>query len=137
MEHGMRNINRLPGGHVPALLAQAHFSRAFHDEVDFLLVLVVPWHLAAVWLEGHMTDAKVGGLDGAGAPDQVLGLAPSGISAPGDLRQVGNDHGGEWISQGIDYNGARERGLGRRLRGNPVGRMVPFRRRAILEIECP
>ena len=75
-----------------ALLAEAHFARAFDDEVDLFLLLVVPRHLAAVRLERDVAHGEIRGLDGAHAPDQVLRAAPRRVRAPGDLREICNDH---------------------------------------------
>ena len=86
------NEDGLAGVHRDALLAEAHFARAFDDEVDLLLLLVVPGHLAAVGLESHVPHRKIGRLDGAHAPDQILRAATRRIRAPGDLCKVSDDH---------------------------------------------
>src|SRR5262249_45857967 len=74
------------------LLAQAHLARAIDDEVDLLLLLVVPRHLSAIGLERYIAHGEVGGLNGTGAAHQVLRAPASRIRAPGDLREIGNDH---------------------------------------------
>src|ERR1039457_2736915 len=94
----MRDVDGLPGVQRHALLAQAHFTGAFDDEVDFFLLLVVPRHLPPVGLQGDVADGKVGGLDGAHAPDQVLRAAPRGISASCNLSKIGDGHDGGSLS---------------------------------------
>src|ERR1019366_8669901 len=47
----VRNVDGLPGMQHRALLAQAHFSGSFDDEVDLFLLLVVPRHLPPVGLQ--------------------------------------------------------------------------------------
>ena len=88
-----RDVDGLPGRHVDALFAQAHLARAFDDEVDLLLLLVVPRHLAAVRLERDVAHREIGGLNGARAADQVLRAPARRIRSPGNLRKIGNDHG--------------------------------------------
>ena len=92
MEDLVRDVDGLAGSERHALFAEAHFARAFDDEVDFFLLLVVPRHLAAVGLQGDVADGKVGRLDGAHAPDQVLRAAPRGISASCNLGKIGDGH---------------------------------------------
>src|ERR1017187_1322498 len=92
VEDLVRDVDGLPGVERHALFAEAHFAGAFDDEVDFFLLLVVPRHLPAVGLQGDVADGKISGLDGAGAPDQVLGAAPRGISASRDLGKIGDGH---------------------------------------------
>ena len=48
VKHPRRDVGGLAGRETSALFAQAHLARAFDDEVDFFLLLVVPRHLAAV-----------------------------------------------------------------------------------------
>src|ERR1019366_5397325 len=81
VELPVRNVDGLSGVQRHALLAEAHFAGAFDDEVDLFLFLVVPGHLPAVGLQGHVADGEVGGLYGARAPHQVLRAAPRGGSA--------------------------------------------------------
>ena len=85
MEDLVRDVHRLPGVHDGALLAEAHFARALDDEIDLLLVLIVPGHLAAVGFQGDVAHGKMSGLDGAHAPDQVLRAPPRGIRPACDL----------------------------------------------------
>src|ERR1017187_3279834 len=92
VEDLVRDVDGLPGVERHALFAEAHFAGAFDDEVDFFLLLVVPRPLPAVGLQGDVADGKISGLDGAGAPDQVLGAAPRGISASRDPGEIGDGH---------------------------------------------
>src|ERR1035437_3280743 len=92
VEDLVRDVDGLPGVERHALFAEAHFAGAFDDEVDLFLLLVVPRHLPAVGLQGDVADGKISGLDGAGAPDQVLRAAPRGISASCDLGKIGDGH---------------------------------------------
>src|ERR1035438_3621862 len=92
VEDLVRDVDGLPGVECHALFAEAHFAGAFDDEVDFFLLLVVPRHLPAVGLQGDVADGEIRGLDGAGAPDQVLRAAARGISASRDLGEIGDGH---------------------------------------------
>ena len=93
VKHARRNVDRLAGVDRHAFLAEAHFAGALHDEVDLLLLLVVPGHLAAIGLERDVPEGKVGGLDGAGAAHQVLRAAPRRVRAAGNGGKIGDDHG--------------------------------------------
>lgn len=88
-----RDVNGLAGGEGLAFLTEAHFAGAFEDEVNLLLLLVVPRDLAAARVEGDVAEAEVLALDGGGAPDDVLGAASGGITPAFDLGEVGEDHG--------------------------------------------
>ncbi len=93
VEHAGRDVDGLAGVVSVVRSSPRHiFAGAFDDEVDLFLLLVVPRHLAAVGLQGDVAHGEIGGLDGACAADQVLGPAPGGIGAAGDLVQVGDDH---------------------------------------------
>src|ERR1035437_6281150 len=98
VEDQVRDVDGLPGVEGHAFFAEAHFAGAFDDEVNFFLLLVVPRHLPPVGLQGDVADGKIGGLDGAHAPDQVLSAAPRGISASCNLSKIGNGHDGGSLS---------------------------------------
>ena len=69
-----------------------HFTCAFDDEVNLLLLLVVPRNLSAVGLESHVAHGECAGLNGAGSADQVLCSAPCRVGTAGDLGKIGNNH---------------------------------------------
>src|ERR1035437_1507455 len=71
----VRNVGGLPGMQHRALLAQAHFSGSFDDEVNLFLLLVVPRHLPPVGLQGHVADGEIGRLYGARAPHQAANFS--------------------------------------------------------------
>src|SRR5262245_45616049 len=52
----VRDIDGLARVEGHALLAETHFAGAFDDEVDLLLFLVVPRHLAPVGLQRNVSD---------------------------------------------------------------------------------
>src|SRR5579871_935964 len=92
MKDAMRNVDCLAGGHRPAFLAETHLARAFDDEVDLFLVLIMPGDLSAVGLERHMPHRKIGCLDGTRAPNQVLCAPARGIGAARCFGKVSDDH---------------------------------------------
>jgi hypothetical protein len=91
MKNARRNKNGLAGFYGALLVSEAHLARAFDDEIDFFLLLVVPGHLAAARFERYVTQRKVLRLDRARAANQILRSPPRRIGAPRDLVQIGND----------------------------------------------
>ena len=92
MKDARRYPHRLTRVDRRSLFTQTHFTRAFHDEVDLLLLLVVPRDLPTIRLESDVTHRKIRRLNRARAPDKVLGTPPRGISASGYLLQIRDDH---------------------------------------------
>ena len=80
---------------------------AFHDEVNLLLLLVVPRHLAAVRFQRHLPHGEIRGLDGADAAHQVLRAAARRIRPAGDLREIRDDH--DFLLSVTHYPAARRR----------------------------
>src|SRR5688500_6426316 len=72
MKYAMRNVDRLSCLQRLPLLTQAHFTSALDEEVNLFLLLVVPGHLPAIWLERDMSHRKTCRLDRARAAHQVL-----------------------------------------------------------------
>ena len=92
MEYLRRNVNGLAGMDISLLFAEAHLAGAFENEINFLLLLVVPRHLPAIWLEQDVPKRKVRGLNGARAAYQILCPSACRISAAGDVFQIRDDH---------------------------------------------
>src|SRR5438105_368299 len=65
MEHAWRDVDSLSSVDHGSLVSEAHLALSLNDEVDLFLVLVVPGHLPAVWIERDVSERKIGGLDGA------------------------------------------------------------------------
>lgn len=55
VKHTRRDRDRLSRNQHCPLRAQAHLAGAFEHQVDLFLLLVVPRHLTAVGLEGHVS----------------------------------------------------------------------------------
>src|ERR1035437_8730755 len=119
VEDLVRDVDGLPGVEGHAFFAEAHFAGAFYDEVDFFLLLVVPRHLPSVGLQCEVADGKIGGLDGARAPEQVLRAAPRGISASCNLSKIGNGHDGGSLSTPL-YRHAYSEAIAPDPEGTPV-----------------
>ncbi|MGC4051990.1 MAG: hypothetical protein QM757_21830 [Paludibaculum sp.] len=73
---------------------QAHLRGAFENEVDLLLLLVVPGDLSAGLIEHDDANREVGGLNRAGAADQILRQAPGRIAAALNHGKIRHDHAG-------------------------------------------
>src|SRR5215472_17978744 len=58
MEDAGRDVDGLASANRGALFAEAHFAFALHNEVDLLLLLVVPRHLAAGGLESDVSHGE-------------------------------------------------------------------------------
>ena len=93
VEDAGRDVNHLPRGQGLALRAEAHFASAFDDEVNFLLFLIVPRHLAALGLERDIAHAEILRLDGGDTPGEVLRAAARWVAAAFDLSEIGDGHG--------------------------------------------
>ena len=93
VEDAGRDVNHLPRDQGLALRAKAHFANAFDDEVNFLLFLIVPRHLAALGLERDIAHAEIFRLDGSNAPGEVLRAAACRVAAAFDLSEIGDGHG--------------------------------------------
>src|SRR4051812_8272830 len=81
-----RNEDRLTSRNRLTFMAETHFAGPLDDEVDLLLLLIVPGHLAALRLERHVAHREILRLDRRRAADQILRVPARGIAAPGDLR---------------------------------------------------
>ena len=73
MKFGGRDEDHLPAMDDLPLLAETHLARAVEDEVDLILLLIVPGHLAASGLQHHVAEAEVLGPNRRGAAYQVAG----------------------------------------------------------------
>src|SRR5690242_16754927 len=91
MKNARRDKDGLAGLYGALFFSQAHLAGAFDNEIDFFLLLVVPGHLAATWLECYITQRKILRLDRACAAHQILRSPARRIGAPRDLVQIGND----------------------------------------------
>src|SRR5687767_5630325 len=94
MKHAGRNVDGLAGRDRLALFPEAHLAGSLDDEVDLLLLLVVPWHLAAVGIQRHISHAEVLGLDRRQPADEVLRATPRGVAPPIDFRKIADRHRG-------------------------------------------
>ena len=92
VKHAMRNENRLARRKRLPLFAQAHLAGSFDDEVNLLLVLVVPGNLPALWFQRDKSHAEILCLDGRYSADKVLGATTRRIGASFDLFKVGDNH---------------------------------------------
>jgi len=90
MKDARRDIDHLPRRHRLAYFAETHLAHAFDDEIDFLLLLIVPGHLAAFRIESHIAHRKIRRLNWRGAAREVLRQAFRRITATGDLGEVGD-----------------------------------------------
>lgn len=86
MKNARRNVDGLSRLHGRLFGSQAHLASAFHDEVDFFLLLVVPRHLAAIGLKYYMTQRKISRLNRACTPNQVLSSSSRWICSAWNLR---------------------------------------------------
>jgi len=73
-------------------MPQAHLARAFDNKVNLLLLLIVPWHLTAVRIQRHISQAEVLRLYGRCASDDVLCAAFCRISAALYVCEIRYDH---------------------------------------------
>jgi len=101
MENPARDVNHLPARHRLALLAETHLPRPLHDEIDLLLLLIVPRHLPALQIERDIAHAEILRLDGRHAAGEILGAAARRIAAAGNLRKVGNNHAPKNVRYGF------------------------------------
>src|SRR5688572_15479050 len=92
VKHLWRDVSSLPAGDCPPLFAEAHLPGALDDEVNLLLLLVMPRHLSTVRFQHHVAHRKTAGLYRRGATHEVARTAPGRISAAGHLVDIGNCH---------------------------------------------
>lgn len=92
MEHARRDVDGLSSMEPGFLVAEAHLALSFEDEIDLFLILVVPGHLPAVWIERDVSKREIGGLDRARAANEILSQSPRGIRTSGDICKVRDDH---------------------------------------------
>ena len=72
MESAGRDVDHLSSVQQGFLVAEAHLALSLEDEVDFFLVLIVPGHLSAIWVQRYVSEREVDGLDGARAANEIL-----------------------------------------------------------------
>ena len=81
VKHLPRDVNGLSRADSKSFPTETHFGLAFENKVNFFLLLVVPRHLPAVWLERDVAHGELRGLDRARAAHKILCLASSRILA--------------------------------------------------------
>jgi len=96
-----RNEDRLPRGNRLTFVAETHLAGPLDDEVDLLLLLIVPWHLPALRLERDMAHREILRLDRRRAADQILRVPARRITPPGDLREIRDNHGPKNVRYGF------------------------------------
>ena len=116
MKDARRDVDGLPSAKNLPLFAQAHLGHAFEDKVNFLLVLVMPGHLATAGFERDVPHREVAGLNGTGSAYQVLGASPGRVGAAGDMGEIGYGHvaivvSGQERRMSITINGEIEKKL--------------------------
>src|SRR4051812_48265354 len=72
VKYAARDVDGLSGPHHRSFLTEAHFACALDDEVDLLLVLIMPGDLPTVGIECDISHGKVGRLDWSNTADEVL-----------------------------------------------------------------
>ena len=83
---GMRwYIGHLSAVHLTDFAVDAQLTHALEDKIHFLLVVVVPGHLTAHWVEGDVTHAEVGGFDGESTAHNSLGVTLGRVSTSFDI----------------------------------------------------
>ena len=63
MKLGRWHINHLTSADLRLFVIDAHFASALENHVDFLLLLIVPRHLTAIWFQDHVAHGEVFGLN--------------------------------------------------------------------------
>ena len=85
VEDARWNIDQLPRGHGLPLFPETHLAGAFDDEIDLLLFLVVPRHLAAFGIERDIAHRKARRLHGRDSADEILRPATRGVAPAFDF----------------------------------------------------
>ena len=93
MKDGRWKKHRLPGCDLLPLGADANFSSALQHHVNFLLLLIVPGHLAAIRLEHDIAHGEsFRGNRLACLADHPACPTAGGKRATGNLGDIGDDH---------------------------------------------
>lgn len=92
MEYSGRDIHHLPGRQRLAFFAKAHFAVSLDDEVNFFLLLVMPWNLPTIRIERDEPHCEVRWLNRCEPASEVLRAASGGVSTPLHFAEVGDDH---------------------------------------------
>ncbi len=93
MENARGDVDHLAGIKDLPLSAETHLAVPRGHKIDFLLVLVVPWHLAAARLQNHGSHAEVHRLNRGNPAGQSVRGAPRRIAAALDFASIGDEHG--------------------------------------------
>lgn len=80
-----RHIGHLSAVHLTDFAVDAQLTLALEDEINLLLVVVVPGYLTAHRVEGDVTHTEVGSLDGESTAHNGLGVTLGGIPTSFDI----------------------------------------------------
>lgn len=58
MKHVRGNVNRLTRVDDLPLASKTHLALTLQNKVDFFLILVVPWYLAAIGIQANVTEGE-------------------------------------------------------------------------------
>lgn len=92
MKDARGDVDRLAGRQGGPFLAETHLTRPFQNEINLLLLVVVPRNLSAMRVESYMAQSELRSLNRADAAYDILSQPSRRISPAGNIGKICNHH---------------------------------------------